>query len=51
LEELGVDGKIILAWIIRTYDGNMWNGLIRFKIGTSGNIFEGDYEYLFSING
>jgi hypothetical protein len=37
LEELDVDGKIILQWIIRMYDGNTCIDLIWLMIGTSGS--------------
>jgi hypothetical protein len=26
LEDLGVDGKIILEWILGKYDGKFWSG-------------------------
>jgi hypothetical protein len=37
-EDLGVDGKIILEWILREYDGKAWAGLIRLMIRTSGGL-------------
>ena len=40
LEDLGVDGKIILLWIIRMYDGNARTGLFWLIIETRG-IFYG----------
>jgi hypothetical protein len=27
-EELGVDGKIMLEWILRKYGGKVWTGFI-----------------------
>jgi hypothetical protein len=35
LEDLGVDGKIILGWILRKQDGRVWTGFIWLSIGTS----------------
>jgi hypothetical protein len=34
LEDLDVDGKIILEWIV----GKVWTGCIWFRIGTSGGL-------------
>jgi hypothetical protein len=31
-----VDGKIILDWILGKQSGNVWNGCIWLRIGTSG---------------
>jgi hypothetical protein len=39
LEDLGVDGKIILPWIIRVCNGNVWIGFIWLTIETSGCFF------------
>jgi len=36
LEDLGVDGKIILRWIFSKWDKGVWTGLIWFRIGTGG---------------
>jgi hypothetical protein len=36
LEELGVDGRIVLRWIFRMWDGRAWTGLIWLRIGTGG---------------
>ena len=36
LEDLGVDGKIILRWIFSKWDLAVWTGLIWFRIGTGG---------------
>jgi hypothetical protein len=38
LENLGVDGTIILEWILEKYVGRVWNGFIWLWIGTSGGI-------------
>jgi hypothetical protein len=35
LHDPGVDGKIILGWILRKWDGmDAWTGLLWFRIGT-----------------
>jgi hypothetical protein len=39
LEDLGVDGKIILEWILVTYDGKAWTGSSRLRTGASGRYF------------
>jgi len=38
LGDTGVDGRIILRWIFRKWDGagGAWTGLIWLKIGTGG---------------
>jgi hypothetical protein len=36
LEDPGIDGKIILRWILRKWDGVAWTGLIWLRIGTVG---------------
>jgi hypothetical protein len=36
LENLGIDGKIILEWILEKYDGKLWTGLTWIRAGTTG---------------
>jgi len=36
LEDPGIDGKIILRWIFRKWDVEVWAGLIWLRIGTAG---------------
>jgi hypothetical protein len=38
LEDLGVDRKIILEWILRKYCGKVWTGCTLLGIGTSGGL-------------
>jgi hypothetical protein len=37
-EELGVDGRIMLDWIIREETGRVWTEFIWFRIGTSDEL-------------
>jgi hypothetical protein len=37
-EDLHVDGRIILEWILVKYIGKVWTGFIWLRIGTSGGL-------------
>jgi hypothetical protein len=36
LEDIGIDGVIILEWILRNYGGRVWTGFIWLRTGTGG---------------
>jgi hypothetical protein len=38
LQGLGIDGKVIVEWILWKEGGKVWTGLIWLRIGTSGGL-------------
>jgi hypothetical protein len=38
LEDIGVDGKIALEWILEKDCGRLWTGFIWLRIGTSDGL-------------
>jgi hypothetical protein len=38
LDDPGVDGRIILKWILEVWDGEAWTGSICLRIGTGGRM-------------
>jgi hypothetical protein len=40
LQDLGVDGRIILKWNLKKYDGMAWTELIWLRIGFGGRLLD-----------
>jgi hypothetical protein len=38
-EDLGLDGRIALKWILQKQDWRVWTGFIWLKIGTDNGLF------------
>ena len=36
MEDPGIDGRIMLRWVFRKWDGEAWTGLIWLRIGRDG---------------
>jgi hypothetical protein len=37
-EDLGVEGRIVIKWILGKHCEKVWTGFIRFRSGTSGGL-------------
>jgi len=39
MEDVGVDGKIIIKWILKKWEKETWTGLLWLSIRTGGRYF------------
>jgi hypothetical protein len=51
VQDLGVDVRIILEWVLWKYGGKVWTGRIWFRMRTSGGLCERGDEQSGSIKG
>ena len=49
LEDLGIDGRRILKWILKKENGSVWTELMWLRTGTMAGCFENGNESVGSI--